>query len=49
MATRRQRQMLRNRKLAFEATVTENRKKATKRGKKPAEEVKEEPKKKGKK
>lgn len=51
MATRRQRQILRNRKLEFEQKVTENRKKATKRGKKEAvvEEPKEAPKKKGKK
>ena len=47
MATRRQRQILRNRKLEFEQKVTENRKKATKRGKK--EPVEEAPKKKGKK
>ena len=47
MATRRQRQILRNRKLEFEQKVAENRKKATKRGKR--EEPKEEPKKKGKK
>ena len=34
MATRRIRQILRNRRLEFEQTVQENRKKATKRGKK---------------
>ena len=49
MATRRQRQILRNRRLEFERTVEENRKKATKRGKKAPVEEKEEPKKKGKK
>ena len=41
MATRRQRQILRNRRLEFEQTVQANRKKVTKRGKK--EEPKEEP------
>lgn len=49
MATRRQRQILRNRKLEFEQKVTENRKKTTKRGKKEPVEVEEAPKKKGKK